>query len=355
MKINKNLDFSNEHFYIGIDVHKKRWQVAINTNHNFLRTFSMDPYPQQLVAHMQKNYPCGIYHSVYEAGFCGFGIHEELEQSGFHNIIVSPGDIPRTNKEKTYKDDIVDCIKLARELSNGSLKSIYIPDKYHQELRSLVRRREDLSFRQASIKVKIKSFLMFNGIETPDEFKYWSGAYINWLKTVELKYSAGKNNLLILLEELSFTKKLISITLQAMRKECKSDESIRKTVGLLETVPGIGFITAITLYTELIDITRFKKIDQLPSYVGLIPSMSSSGDKERTRGLTNRHNSHLRNLLIEAAWMAMRTDPALTMAYLELKKRMATQKAIIRIAKKLLFRIRHVWIQQTPYCLATIE
>lgn len=355
MKITKNLDFSNEHFYIGIDVHKKRWQVAIYIKHNFLRSFSMDPYPNQLVEHMQRNYPCGIYHSVYEAGFSGFGIHEELVRSGFDSIIVSPGDIPRTNKEKTYKDDTVDCIKLARELSNGSLKSIYIPDKYHQELRSLVRRREDLSDRQAAIKVKIKSFLMFYGIETPGEFKYWSGAYINWLRTVELKYAAGKDNLLILLEELSFTKKLISTTLQSIRREYKSDESIRKTVDILETVPGIGFITAITLYTELIDIHRFKKLDRLPSYVGLIPSVSSSGDKERTRGITNRHNSHLRNLIIEAAWVAMRTDPALTMAYTQLRKRMITQKAIIRIAKKLLFRIRHVWMEQTPYVLVVIE
>ena len=106
---------------------------------------------------MQKNYPNGNYHSVYEAGFSGFGIHEKLMQSGFDNIIVSPGDIPITNKEKSYKNDTVDCKKLARELSNGSLKSIYIPDTYHQELRSLVRRREDLAVTQAQIKQKIKS------------------------------------------------------------------------------------------------------------------------------------------------------------------------------------------------------
>ena len=355
MKITKNLSFSNEIIFIGIDVHKKRWQIAIRNKENLLKTFSMDPEAMQLVNYMQKNYPDGIYHSVYEAGFCGFGIHEELVKAGFTNIVVSPGDVPITNKEKSYKDDTVDCIKLARELANRTLKGIYVPDKYHQELRSLVRRREDLSVRQSRIKQKIKSCLMFYGIETPDELKYWSGHYINWLKTVQLKYTAGNEAFSILLEELSFTKNLISKTLHSLRKEYRSNEKVKETIDILTTVPGIGFITAITLYTEIIDIGRFNKLDQLPSFVGLVPSVSASGDKERTRGLTNRHNSHLRNLIIEAAWVAMKNDPALTMCYMELKKRMISQKAIIRIAKKLLFRIRHVWMYKTPYCIALVN
>ena len=355
MKDTKKPDFSNENFYIGIDVHKKSWQIAIQLDNNFLTTYSMDADPQQLINHMQKNYPNGNYHSVYEAGFSGFGIHEKLMQSGFDNIIVSPGDIPITNKEKSYKNDTVDCKKLARELSNGSLKSIYIPDTYHQELRSLVRRREDLAVTQAQIKQKIKSCLMFHGIETPDELKYWSGNYINWLKTRQFQYNAGSNNLSILIEELTMIKKLLSTTLKSIRNEYQSIPQVKKIIDLLKTVPGIGIVTAVTLYTEIIDIRRFEKIDKLPSFVGLIPSISASGDKERNRGLTHRHNSHLRNLIIESAWIAMRKDPALTFAYSQYKKRMVTQKAIIRIAKKLLFRIRHVWINETPYCLSIVE
>jgi len=195
MKINKNIDFSNTHFFIGIDVHKKSWKVAICIEDYFIKPLSMDPSSKKLAEYMRKNYPNGIYHSVYEAGFCGFYIHEELTKLGFDNIIVSAADVPSTNKEKSFKTDAVDCLKLARELSKGSLTGIYIPDKYHQELRSLVRRRKDLSDRQSNIKKKIKSFLMFYGIETPDEFSYWSGKYINWLKTVRLKYKVGDENL----------------------------------------------------------------------------------------------------------------------------------------------------------------
>lgn len=355
MKNSKKIDFSNTDFYIGIDVHKKSWKVAINLQGQFLRSFSMDSSPKLLAEHMHNNYPNGIYHSVYEAGFCGFKIHEELQKLGFDNIVVSAADIPASTKERAFKTDTVDCIKLARELSHGNLKGIFIPNKYQQELRSLVRRREDLSNRQSNIKKKIKSCLMFYGIETPDEFKYWSGNYIKWLHTVRLQYEVGNDNLSILLEELTLTKKIISTTLKSIRKEYKSNWEIKKTIDLLETVPGIGFITAITLYTELADIDRFRKLDQLPSYVGLVPSIYSSGEKERSNGLTKRHNSHLRNLIFEAAWVAIRIDPALTMAYNELKKRMVAQKAIIRIAKKLILRLRHVWQTQTPYCLSVVE
>jgi len=175
-------------------------------------------------------------------------------------------------------------------------------------LRSLVRRRQDLAYRQSNIKKKIKSYLIVYGIETPDEYTHWSGNYINWLKMQRLQYKVGDENLSILLEELSMTKKLISITLKSMRNEYKSNSRLKKIIDLLLTIPGIGFITSMTLYSELIEINRFPKLDQLPSFVGLVPSVSSSGEKERTNGLTNRYNSHLRNLIIESAWIAMRID-----------------------------------------------
>ena len=65
-----------------------------------------------------------------------------------------------------------------------------------------------------------------------------------------------------------------------------------------------------------------------------------------------RHNEYLRNLLIEAAWIAVRTDPALTLAYSHLLKRMSKQEAIVRIAKKLLNQIRSIWIKRQPYVIA---
>jgi transposase len=354
MKNNKILDFSNTHFFIGIDVHKKRWVVTIITIELFLKRFSIDAKPEELINYMRKNYPNGIYHSVYESGFCGFHIHDKLCEGGFHNMIVHAADVPSTGKEKSNKNDGVDSFKLARELSNGSLKGIFIPGKYHQTLRGLVRRREDLSKRQMVIKQKIKSFLNFTGISLPDELSHWSGKLIEYLKNINFDFAPDKENMSLMIEELIQIKRLISISLKSIRKEIKSKDEINKIIELLLTVPGVGFVTAITLYTELVDIDRFKKLDQLPSYIGLVPSIYSSGDYERSLGIANRHNSHLRNLIIEVAWKAVQVDPALTLAFQKLKERMPAQKAIIRIAKKLLLRIRHVWQTQTPYVMALV-
>jgi len=96
------------------------------------------------------------------------------------------------------------------------------------------------------------------------------------------------------------------------------------------------------LLTELVDINRFKDFDHLSSYAGLVPGEDSSGDTERSTGLSTRRNANLRVLLIESSWVAVRKDPALMMAFVELSKRMPKNQAIIRIARKLLSRIRYV-------------
>lgn len=70
----KNIDFQGQNFYIGLDVHSKNWSVTIRSQNVNVKRFSMNPSPAELYQHMQKNYPGGNYHSVYEAGTCGTGI-----------------------------------------------------------------------------------------------------------------------------------------------------------------------------------------------------------------------------------------------------------------------------------------
>ena len=72
-------------------------------------------------------------------------------------------------------------------------------------------------------------------------------------------------------------------------------------------------------------------------------------------GLTRRANAFLRHLIVEAAWIAVRKDPDLLSCYLRLGRRMRKTKAIIRISRKLLNRIRCVWIRRTPYIIAASE
>ena len=81
---NKNieLNFSNQRFFIGLDVHKNSWKVTVRTNQMELKTFTMNPQPEELVKYLQRNYPKGEYFSVYEAGFCGYWIDKQLREQG---------------------------------------------------------------------------------------------------------------------------------------------------------------------------------------------------------------------------------------------------------------------------------
>jgi transposase len=87
----------------------------------------------------------------------------------------------------------------------------------------------------------------------------------------------------------------------------------------------------------------------MASYVGLTPGEDSSGEQERTTGISRRRNAYLRGVLIECSWVAARKDPALLMAFGKLSKRMPKNRAIVRIARKLLNRIRYVLKHQETY------
>ena len=352
----KHLSFSNSIFFIGIDTHLNNWRVTIRNCGIELKTFSMNPSPDELYKYLLKQYPGGIYSVVYEAGFCGFWPQRRFTELGINCIVVNPSDVPSSGKEKAVKTDPSDSRKLARELENGSLNALYVPDIYSEQLRSLMRLRFRLSQNQTRTKNRIKMLLYNYGIIIPKEHlnnSRWSGFFIHWLKSVRLSSSAGQytfDNLLLQLEQ---NRAHLKNILRHLRTESKAD-NIASVISSLISVPGVAFITAMSFYTEIIDINRFHSFEQLCSFVGIVPSVYSSGETEYTKGISFRHNKFLRPLLIEAAWTAVKKDPALTLRFNELIKQMPKQKAIIRIAKKLLRRMRHVWINQDSYVKALV-
>ncbi len=349
-------EFKDQEFYIGMDVHKKNWVITLRNNNMELKTFSMDPSPELLYKHLHCNYPGGRYFSAYEAGFCGFWIHRSLESLGIKNLVIHAADVASTNKERTNKTDKVDSRKIARELENKSLNSIYIPDELHQQLRSLCRLRGQSVVNQTRVKNRIKGHLHTYGIPIPCqvEMPHWSGNFINWLLSLEFSQACGKDYLIFCLEELQQHRQRIVDITRILRSHLKS-HSLYEPFVFLRSIPGIGLVVALSFYTEIMDINRFPTFDQLASFVGLVPSVHGTGDKIIEQGLTKRRNRYLRHLIVEAAWIAVRKDPALLHAFNQLTRRMKKQDAIIRIAKKLLRRIRYVWKNQTPYVLAVVE
>ena len=102
------------------------------------------------------------------------------------------------------------------------------------------------------------------------------------------------------------------------------------------SIPGIGTTIAMSLLTEIDDIDRFSNQRQFASFLGLIPMMYSSGNKEYVGEKTFRGNKQLGPRLVEASWISIRHDAELSAKYGSLCARgMKPQEAIIRIARKL--------------------
>ena len=78
---------------------------------------------------------------------------------------------------------------------------------------------------------------------------------------------------------------------------------------LLISIPGIGFLTAMTFLVQIGDIRRFRQLDDLCDYIGLVPMMKGSGPKLYTGKMINRGRKELKIMIIEAAWDAVRMDP----------------------------------------------
>ena len=353
MASSKGISFEGQDFSIGVDVHKKSWLVAIRNNGLLLKRFSMNPSPDELYTYMHKNYPEGNYHVVYEAGFCGFWIQRKLTQLGFNCIVVHVPDIPASDKERKAKSDPVDANKLSRELDKGDLRGIYIPDEPSQHFRSLCRLYSTAVQSSTRTKNRIKAFLHYNGISLPKHTSHWGKRLIKHMQGLVVDNGPGRDCLLLLLEELLQHRDRKTNILKKLRQYVRTYDTPGVFKNIL-SVPGIGFKFGIILYAEIVDMRRFKKFDQLKSFAGLAPSVRGSGDKEYVHGLTFRRNKHLKYVIIEAAWIAIRKDPALLASYNKLISRMKAQSAIIRIAKKLLGRIRYVWLNNVPYktCVA---
>jgi transposase len=352
------LDFKGQNIYVGFDVHLKSWQVTIMTEKLTHKTFSQPPKPKILYQYLVEHFPGGTYHSAYEAGFCGYWIHNHLIELGVNSIVVNPADIPTTHKEKVQKEDSRDSRKIARSLRNGELIAIHVPSKKTLEDRSLVRMRMALVKDLARNKNRIKSFLYLHGIEISETFTNnqtrWSKSYIDWLENLAISEQSGKNALnAIIFSSKNLRESVLQVTRQ-IRKLSES-EAYKDNVALLRSIPGIGLITAMLILTELETINRFSNMNKLCSFIGLVPSTYSSGEHDIVGDITSRGHATLRSAIIESAWVAARLDPALTKKYHEYCKRMDSNKAIIRIAKKLLNRIQYVLRNKKTYVCSVVK
>jgi len=354
----KKLDFSEYDVYVGLDVHKKSWTVSIMVDDILHKRYSQDANPLILANYLSKNFPHGRFHSVYEAGFCGYWIQRELEELGIDSKVFSPADVPTTDKERKQKDDGRDSLKLAKALKNGDMEAIHIPKEKTIQDRMLIRTREALVKDLTRSKNRVKSMLYFNGIRIPECFEsrngYWSNKFLAWVEQLNMPEESGTIALQTHLNQVRNNRTQVLYLTKSILQLAKTNR-YSDLVTLLRTIPGIGLLTAMKILTELETILRFKNIDKLCAYIGLIPMTKSSGQKEVVGDITVRGHHILREAFIESAWTAIRKDPALLLKYKELVNRMEKNQAIVRIAKKLVIRTAYVLRHNEPYKMSLVN
>lgn len=344
------IDYSGQNIYVGFDVHLKSWKVSVMTERMKLKPFSQDPKPEILVDYLRKNFPGGNYYSAYEAGFCGYWIHNSLLSLGVNNIVVNAADIPTTHKEKVAKEDKRDSQKIVRSLISGELVPIFVPSVETIEDRSLLRARSRFVRESTRNKNRIKSYLHFNGIDVKDfdGKKHWSNNFLKWLEGIQFSQDSGKAVLSAYLDHQRYLRKAILDLTKKVRR-LSQEERYRENARLLHTIPGIGLIMTMTFLTEIGEISRFKNVDHYCSYVGIVPSTHSSGEKDRTGKLTPRTNKPILSTIVECSWITIQHDPVLRSYFHKLCLKMEPNDAIIRVAKRLAKIMRSVLINKKDY------
>ncbi len=337
MQSNK-ISFKGQKIFIGIDVHKKSWEVAVAPEVGTVRCHSQKPSAIELFDFLNRHYPEGDYLAVYESGFSGFSTYYALKEAGIGCIVVNASDVPTTQYEEVMKTDRVDSRKLVRALKAGQLRGIYIRERENIDDRSVVRLRKTIQRDLSGYKSRLKHLLHSNGVVLPERFDkpgtHWSGPFLRWLREDVVLLSQSRASLDLLIMQVETIRRTL---LEATRKTRALSQTPRykSRFDLLQTIPGIGTATAMCILTEVYDVGRFSNEKQFAAYLGLVPTSRSSGEKVSHGEMTFRGNKQLGPMIIEAAWVAICRDRGLGSTYVRCKERMKPQEAIVRIARKL--------------------
>ena len=322
MQRNK-ISFKGQRIFIGIDVHKRNWDVAIAPSVGNVKRHTQKASSKELFDFLKKHYPDGDYLAVYESGFSGYSTYYALNEVGIECMVIHAADVPTTQYEEVMKTDSIDSVKLEKE---------NIDD------RSVVRIRKTIQKQLSGYKTRVKHLLYCNGVSFPERFEkpgsHWSMAFIKWLKEDVTLLSSTRNSLDLLIRQVE-TIRMTLLEATKMVRSLSQTERYKSKFDLLMTVPGIGVTVSMCILTEVYDVRRFHNEKQFAAYLGLIPTSHSSGDKVAHGEKTFRGNKLLGPMIVEAAWISVFKDAGLASLYLRYKERMKPQEAIVRIARKL--------------------
>jgi len=306
--------------YVGLDVHAKTISVAVAVEGGgeALAMGTIPNTPEAVARLVKKLGDRRTLRVCYEAGPCGYVLFRQLTKMGVHCVVVAPSLIPVRAGDRV-KTDKRDALKLARLYRAGELTAVWVPDDAHEALRDLVRAREAAKKDQGRARQRLSKFLLRQGRQVPG-MKAWSKAHGLWLATQKFTHFAHEAVFTDYRHEVEHADERIKRLESAIEEAFEAASAqTRALTAALQALRGVSKITAVTIATEVGQMSRFDKASQLMSYSGDVPSEHTTGDRVRRGAITRTGNAHLRRVLGEAAH-AYRYRPSIGPAH---RKRMA--------------------------------
>lgn len=226
---------------------------------------------------------------------------ELVHRAGWSLDLAHPGYVQRM-KQSPDKTDFTDARMLADLVRVGYLPRVWLAPEGVRELRRLVRRRQDLVERRRALKLQVGAWLRDQRVAEPAGVR-WTLRWRAWLKTVPLP-SETRWVIQDACAELSSVEKRIAAVERRLTSVTRRDPMVNK----LQSLRGVGLITACVIRAEIGDATRFRTGKQLSHYCGLSPRNVSSGLRQADAGLISAGNRYLRATLMEAAHRLRRYD-----------------------------------------------
>jgi transposase len=315
--------------FIGLDTHKKIIAFCVKTKEGMIHSKGVIPATRPALIEWMKTLPQSWTVAMEATLFTGW-IYDFLKPHAFEVKVAHPEMLKAITAAKK-KNDQSDAQKICDLLRVDLLPECYMAPSDLRELRRILRYRTYLVRTAVQIKNKISGLLMEVGADYNKKKLHTKKYFFEMLENIEdvppsvidmLKLS--RSNLEIFN---GIQKKLVLVL--------KNNQLIRDRVKRLQTIEGIGEITALTWVLEIGEPERFSSIAKAVSYCGLCAAQKQSAGKEFRGPISKKRNKHIQTVLIEAAKLAPHWNPQLAEVHNKELTKGNRNRATLAVARKL--------------------
>lgn len=282
---------------VGLDVHARSVvAAAIDGVTGELIKSRLTPSHQHICTWLQ-DLP-GPVAVAYEAGPTGFGLARSLTEAGIRCEVVAPSKLQRPSGDRV-KTDAKDAVHLARLLRLDEFVAVSVPSVDQENARDLVRAREDARGDLMRARHRLSKLLLRQGIAYSDG-DAWTLAHDAWLRrqrfasrALQLAFESDYDAVLTV----KARRDRLDVAITNMAQDSEFTPLVRR----LGCLRGVSDLTGLALAVEIGDWHRFTG-NTIGSFVGLVPCEHSSGRSRVQGSITKTGNTHVRRLLVEAAW-----------------------------------------------------